>query len=185
MTAVSGGWADSQALPKPAFDYVSAKWASSTTCVIVGKSARASAVLRSTDSGHTWTEVTNNVAMQNFLLTDIAAGPADEFNQVVYVVTGRNPVTSKPNGVVYTSKNGKSFSIAKGLNGLVSPGAGLNGAAVGSNYVAFVVGVAGKIYRSVADTENNDFISWSDISLTAMTVMRSSRCCTTFYLTYE
>ena len=177
MTAVSGAWVDSEALPKPAFDYVSAKWESSTTCLTVGNSAKASAVLRSTDSGHTWTDVTNNVAMQNFLLTDIAAGPSN-----AYVVTGRSADTN--DGVVYTSSDGKTFSVS-----LKSAGAGLNGAAVGSNFEAFVVGVGGKIYRSVSglnrklvmsDTESNDITSWEDISLTTMTVMCSSTCCTTF-----
>ena len=197
MTAVSGGWADSQALPKPAFDYVSAKWASSTTCLTVGNNGQSSAVLRSSDSGHTWTEVTDNNAMQGFLLTDIAAGPSN-----VYVITGRNvdnrarrQLTTHiggnldsnygPDGVVYTSKDGINFSSAKGSNGLVSPGAGLNGAAVGSNLVAFVVGDEGKIYRSVADTENNDFISWADVTPGLSTVMRSNKCYTTFYLTCE
>ena len=186
MTAFSGAWADSQALPNPVFDYVSAKWASSTTCLTVGVNTYyiLSSVLRSTDSGYTWTDVTNVNAMQGYLLTDIAAGPADEFYQVVYVVTGRNPVTSRPNGVVYTSKDGKTFSIAKGLNGLVSPGAGLNGAAVGYNNMdgwtaCVVVGVLGKIYRSYYDHNENDFISWADVSPIRMTVMRSLRCSTT------
>ena len=208
--AVRGDWINSQALPQTGFTYVSAKWVSPTTCVIVGNTSQLSSVLRSTDTGRTWTDVTNNDGMQGFLLTDIAAGMSN-----VYVITGRNldkytsndvvdttsngktfdhnnayiPNPSSPNGVVYTSKDGINFSNAKGLNGLVSPGAGLNGAAVGSprnvNDYAFVVGVAGKIYKSTLDLYHQDFIDWQDVSLKTTTVMRSNKCCTTFYLTYE
>ena len=173
MTAVSGAWIDSQALPKPAFDYVSAKWESSTTCLTVGNSAKSSAVLRSIDSGHTWTDVTDNTAMQNFLLTDIAAGSSN-----TYVVTGRNADTSNPNGVVYISKDGKTFSIS------LKTGAGLNGAAVGSNEGAFAVGVLGRIYTSVFNAQSLDYTAWSDITPPGppgiMPVMHSRRCCTTF-----
>lgn len=173
MTAVSGAWIDSQALPKPAFDYVSAKWESSTTCLTVGNSAKSSAVLRSIDSGHTWTDVTANTAMQSFLLTDIAAGSSN-----TYVVTGRNADTSNPNGVVYISKDGKTFSIS------LKTGAGLNGAAVGSNEGAFAVGVLGRIYTSVFNAEFLDYTAWSDITPPGppgiMPVMHSRRCCTTF-----
>ena len=174
MTAVGaripkrGAWINSQLLPQPGFSYVSAKWESSTTCLTVGNSSQSSAVLRSTDSGRTWTDVTNNNNMQNFVLTDIAF---DEF----YVVTGRNPDGSSPIGVVYTSNDGVDF----GLGFLVSPGAGLNGAAVGYNnmngWTACVVGVLGKIYRSYYDLKENDFISWADVSPIRMTVMRSLR----------
>ena len=173
MTTVCGEWVDSLALTKSAFDYVSAKWESSTTCVTVGRSARASAVLRSIDSGYTWTDVTDTVTIsQHVLLTDIAAGPSK-----AYVVTGINinSTTNSKDGVAYTFKDGKTFSVSLKLAGV-----GLNGAAVGLNGVAFVVGVSGKIYRSVLDTFDNDIFGWTDVSPTTVTVKRSSTCCTTF-----
>ena len=197
MTAVRVGWADSQDLLQSGFTYVSAMWVSSTTCLTVGNDGQSSAVLRSSDSGHTWTEVSGTNGIQNSVLTDIAASPSN-----IYVITGRNVDNRArrqltihiggnldsnygPDGVVYTSKDGINFSSAKGSNGLVSPGAGLNGAAVGSNMVAFVVGVGGKIFKSTLDPGLLDYTDWSDISPTATTVMRRLRCCTTFILLYD
>ena len=183
MTAVSGAWINSQTLPQPGFNYVSAYWESSTTCLAVGSNSKGGAVLRSTDSGHTWNAVTGTNGIQKFMLTDIAAAGPSKVN----VVTGRNLGGDKSNGVVYTSGDGITFSTAKisTNGGHVSPFAGLNGAAVAYTNIAFVVGVGGKIYRSNFDFNAYDYSIWTDVSLTSMKVMRSLRCCTTFIWLYD
>jgi photosystem II stability/assembly factor-like uncharacterized protein len=166
MTIVRGSsWASSSPLAsKTGFDYVAAVWSSSTTCVTVGNSARNGAIQRTTDSGITWTDVTP-IKMPN-LLNDIAHFSFQSNSH--HLVTGTSS-SSPPNGYVFTSPDGITFSTGK----LVST-TGLNGVAIGSNGYAYVVGVEGKIFNSVSGV---DWSSWNDVTPASNSqVMQNRRC---------
>ena len=149
---VSGAWTDSILSTKTGFDYVAAVWSSSTTCLIVGNSATNGAIQRTTNSGSLWSDVTQ--IKQPCPLTDIAQ--ISFGGNSFYLVTGSNNVESASGGYVFTSTDGITFSDAKA----VSPG-GLNGVAIGSNGVAYVVGVGGKIYNS---SVSSIFTNWKEIT---------------------
>ena len=166
MTLVRGAWTDSPLTKKTAFDYVSAAWSTSTTCVIVGNGASNGAILRSTNSGASWVDVTQSV--QPCLLSDIAQISID--SKSYYLVTGSNSVNQPSGGYVFTSLDGITFSDAK----FVSP-LGLNGVAIGSNGVAYVVGLGGNIFNSSFSGG-----TWKDITPKSNSkVTRSRRNCAT------
>ena len=165
MMVVSGAWTDSILSTKTGFDYVAAVWSSSTTCLIVGNSATNGAIQRTTNSGSLWSDVTQ--IKQPCPLTDIAQ--ISFGGNSFYLVTGSNNVESASGGYVFTSTDGITFSDAKA----VSPG-GLNGVAIGSNGVAYVVGVGGKIYNS---SVSSIFTNWKEITPKVNSqVVHSRRC---------
>lgn len=152
-TVVRGAWTDSTPLArKTGFDYVAAAWSSSTTCVIVGNGATSGAIQRTTNSGSSWSDVTQ--ASQPYLLSDIAQFPFP--SKSYHVVTGSNSVGSPSGGYVFTSLDGITFSDGKVVSTM-----GLNGVAIGSNGVAYVVGLGGKIYNS---SVTSDFTRWKEIT---------------------
>jgi hypothetical protein len=164
MMVVRGAWTDSTMSTKTGFDYVSAVWSSSTTCVIVGNGATNGAIQLTTNSGYSWSDVTQT--RQPYLLTNIAQIPSE--GNSFYLVTGSNNVESASGGYVFTSTDGTTFSDAK----LVSTN-GLNGVAIGSNGSAYVVGLGGKIYNSVSGV---DWSSWNDVTPASnIQVMQSRR----------
>ena len=152
-TVVRGAWTDSAPLAKKTgFDYVAAAWSSSTTCVIVGNGATSGAIQRTVNSGSSWSDVTQ--ASQPYLLSDIAQFPFP--SKSYHVVTGSSSVGNPSGGYVFTSPDGITFS-----DGKIVSSSGLNGVAIGSNGVAYVVGLGGKIYNSSVST---DFSRWNDIT---------------------
>jgi hypothetical protein len=152
-TVVRGAWTDSAPLArKTGFDYVAAAWSSSTTCVIVGNGATSGAIQRTTNSGSSWSDVTQT--SQPYLLSDIAQFSFQ--SKSYYLVTGSNNVNSAAGGYVFTSPDGITFTDSISVSRT-----GLNGAAIGSNGVAYVVGLGGKIYNSSISTV---FSSWKDIT---------------------
>lgn len=172
MTVVRGAWTDSTLSKKTGFDYVSAAWSSSTTCVIVGNGASNGAILRTTNSGSSWFDVTQSV--QPCLLSDIAQISID--SRSYYLVTGSNSVNSASGGFVFTSSDGISFSDAD----QVSP-KGLNGVAIGSNRIAYVVGLDGNIFNSSFSSAWND---WTDITPKVNSkVMQYRTCYIILYMT--
>lgn len=165
MIVRGSSWAPSSPLAaKTGFDYVAAVWSSSTTCVAVGNSARNGAIQRTTDSGITWTDVTS-IKQLSYLLNDIAQYSIK--SNPYYLATGTS--TSTPvSGSVFTSADGITFSDAIP----VPTNGGLNGVAIGSNGVAYVVGLNGKIFNSVTGGE---WSSWNDITPSASQVMQIRR----------
>ena len=156
IAVVKGGsWANSTFIPRISFDYVSATWSSSTICVIVGNSAsRTGAILRTTNSGSSWADVTQST-VNPYLLSDIAHVSFDDIPY--YIVTG-----SSNGGFVFTSSDGVTFSAAKPVSL-----SGLNGVTIGSNGAAYAVGLGGYIYRSTFGSAWND---WTDISPTSKVI---------------
>ena len=176
MTVVNGSWANSTLLPKTGFDYVAAAWESSTTCVIVGNSARSGAILRTTNSGSSWTDQTSST-VQNLLLTDIIRYESSEENR--YLITGSNSgFSASPAGYVFTSFDGVDFSYSQAISNY-----GLNGAAVGINGNAYVVGQVGNIYCSPV---GSDWTFWVDITPKGLPqVMLSLRCYSISFMTCD
>ena len=152
MAVVRGAWTESTLTSKTAFDYVSAAWSSSTTCVIVGNGASNGAILRTTTSGSSWFDVTQKTLP--CLLNDVAQIQIE--SKSYYLVTGSNNVNLASGGFIFTSSDGIAFSDARQVSPL-----GLNGVAIGSNRVAYVVGVGGNIFNSSFSSGWN---TWRDIT---------------------
>ena len=163
MAVVKGAWTESTLTSKFGFDYVSAAWSSSTTCVIVGNGASNGAILRTTTSGSSWFDVTQKTLP--CLLNDIAQIQID--SKSYYLVTGSNNVNLASGGFIFTSSDGIAFSDASKVSPL-----GLNGVAIGSNRVAYVVGVGGNIFNSSFSSGWN---TWKDITPKSNTKVTLSR----------
>lgn len=152
ITIVRGSWFQTAIAPS-SYDFVSAAFSSPTTCVMVGYNNLEGIIIRTINSGTTWTAVDNTVNQ----FSDVAQIPINSKTYFLAVaITGE---------IYLSSDTGLTF---QSVNNSVSSNEVLNGVAIGSNYNSYAVGYAGspllsKIYNS-SFAIGNVYTVWNDIT---------------------
>ena len=151
LTVVGGSWFQNT-IPVTNVDFVSAVFSSSTTAVMVGYNDDSGAIIKTTNSGFTWTTVSTSVAQTTDVAT-INIGGVTYFLAVSIA------------GTIYLSTAGGTFNAVRTLP------ATLYGVAIGSNNKAYACGVTAfpplsKIYASSFSTFNTSYGygTWDDVT---------------------
>ena len=154
---VTGSWFKTTSTT-PAFSIVSGSFSTSKICVMVGNNGQKGVVVRSKDSGFTWTS-----KIVNYPMTDVAVGI---FGSTYFLAVSRSGT------IALSMDNGANFTETTTLTTTF-----LNGVAIGSNKNAYAVGATmsntvAKIYRSNSATPA--YSLWADVTPTSPVMSKVS-----------
>jgi photosystem II stability/assembly factor-like uncharacterized protein len=126
-------------VPDSSVTYVSAKWVSDTICIMAGNRFEYGIVVKSIDAGLTWSTVLTGVDP----IFDIAA-------------SGSRIIAVADTGTVYSSiDSGATWDSS------VSLSASLYGVSIGTNGIAFAVGVSAFPVQAVTFTSDSSYTTWT------------------------
>ena len=155
LAIVRGAWFQNT-VPVRDVDYVSASFSSPTVCVMVGFNSFSGSIIRTANSGLTWTVVSTDLT-QTSDISSITISSATYYLAVSLA------------GTVYLSSNrGSNFTVATTLPSQ------LFGVNIGSNGNAYAVGIptgsgaSSKVYSS--NFTGSGYVNWADISPVAKVI---------------
>lgn len=167
-TLINGAWFQSR-IPVSSYDFVSATFSSPTVCVMVGYNANGGSIIRSKDSGVSWTIVSTPFSLTQ--TSDIAQIAI--LSKIYYLVVSKT-------GLIYlSSDNGVTYNATTTITGSNQvTGASLNGVDIGSNFFAYAVGVANSPFVSKIYSSNSTSLykKWKDITPSFATAVRLELC---------
>jgi hypothetical protein len=156
VTLTYGAWFQSR-IPVSSYDFVSSAFSSPTVCVMVGYNANGGSIIRSKDSGVSWT-----LASTPFSLTQTSDVAQIAILSKIYFL-----IVSKAGSIYLSSDNGVTYNATTTITGS-NPGFGasLNGVDIGSNFNAYAVGVANSPFVSKIYSSNSTSLykKWKDIT---------------------
>lgn len=163
-TLINGAWFQSR-IPVSSYDFVSAAFSSPTVCVMVGYNTNGGSIIRSKDSGVSWT-----LASTTFSLAQTSDVAQIAISSKIYFL-----VVSKAGLIYLSSDNGLTYNATTTITGSnQQTGASLNGVDIGSNFNAYAVGVANSPFVSKIYSSNSTSLykKWKDITPSFATAVK-------------